>query len=696
MLVVGLTAIVATQRSMPPISADAQFQAALQKELVDGDLNGAIESYRSVMAHPRVSRNLAAQALVRMAGVYEKLGDDSKAKTLYQQIVRDYSDQPEAMGAARAKLSQAPNASSRAPRLLWSGDGPNSVRARPSPDGRSIVFSDAATGNVAIRDLRTSVTKLLTNTGGWASGLYSDSAVISPDGQQVAYFMYIDSNGQNSGELRVQNVAEGDRAKPHVVFRTTQDATPYKFVWTPDGKSLVMLRSQPDSTVQIGTVTLETGLYRNIKSLEWRKPNLLSVSPDGRYVAYDVPAGEKRSPRDIFVLALNGSGEVRAVHNPEDDRFPLWSSDGSQLVFLTDHYGTSALCTMPMKDGRPAGDQTVRTPGVGSIELLGMTRDGSLFYREPPRNARTIYAADLEGVKVTQPPVAATDRIAARNEGPTWSTDGTYLAYLSTPDASTPSQNSVPRDGVLVVRRTSTGEERTIPLPTRLVTQFSLGPRWFPDNRSLLVERVDADGNGAGFYRLDFDGNTALVAHLSGAVDSYDLSSDGKTIFYARNDQLIRLDLDGRRETELPIAAHTADPFGGSLEIEAIAVSPDGDDVAVTLIGGHVEVVPAKGGPSRHVFAPDSSTVSTGSLRQALSWTPDKRFLLFVQDGPLLKVSSLGGAAEEVGLNVGNMKGLSVHPDGRRLVYAATSNGSPAKVWALDGFAPPVRAAGGR
>src|SRR5688572_31754828 len=55
--------------------SDRQFQAALQKETVDGNLKGAIEDYRAIATRQGVARDLAAQALLRMADAYQKLGD---------------------------------------------------------------------------------------------------------------------------------------------------------------------------------------------------------------------------------------------------------------------------------------------------------------------------------------------------------------------------------------------------------------------------------------------------------------------------------------------------------------------------------------------------------------------------------------------------------------------------------------------
>ena len=192
----------------------------------------------------------------------------------------------------------------------------------------------------------------------------------------------------------------------------------------PDGKQLLVIRARPDLTSQIGTVTIQDGSFRNIKSLEWRKPNLLSLSPDGRYVAYDVPAGEAASPRDIVVLATDGSQETAVVRNPANDSFPLWSADGSHLLFLSDRTGSSGLWTVPIENGRSYGPALMVKTDVGSISLMGMTKSGTLYYLEPGTARHNLYVTDFDAMPATKPPVPATERFINKNIGPTWSHDG--------------------------------------------------------------------------------------------------------------------------------------------------------------------------------------------------------------------------------------------------------------------------------
>ena len=79
-------------------SAEVQMKAAQQKAEVEGDLKGAIEEYKKIVAGAGSNRALAAEALVRMAGCYQKLGV-SEAQTIYQRVLREFGDQKDAVKA---------------------------------------------------------------------------------------------------------------------------------------------------------------------------------------------------------------------------------------------------------------------------------------------------------------------------------------------------------------------------------------------------------------------------------------------------------------------------------------------------------------------------------------------------------------------------------------------------------------------
>jgi Tol biopolymer transport system component len=129
-------------------------------------------------------------------------------------------------------------------------------------------------------------------------------------------------------------------------------------------------------------VNIQDGSFRSIKSLEWRRPNVLSPSPDGRFIAYDVPEGEAGSPLDIFLLATDGSQEA-VLRNPANDSFPLWSPDGSSLVFLSDRTGSNGLWKVPIRDGRPSAPASLLRSNVGSMTPLRHTGGTFTTARNP-------------------------------------------------------------------------------------------------------------------------------------------------------------------------------------------------------------------------------------------------------------------------------------------------------------------------
>jgi hypothetical protein len=83
-------------------SAAVCLEAGVAKEDVDGDLKSAMEIYQKIAADLSAPRDVGAKALLRLAGCYEKLG--RQARQVYEQIVRDYADQP-AASQARTRLA---------------------------------------------------------------------------------------------------------------------------------------------------------------------------------------------------------------------------------------------------------------------------------------------------------------------------------------------------------------------------------------------------------------------------------------------------------------------------------------------------------------------------------------------------------------------------------------------------------------
>ena len=89
-----MTSPIAAQNVSP---AELQFREALHKQQVEGDLNGAIKLYQNIVALKTTDRAVKAKALLQLAAAYDTLGKQSE--NLYQQIVREFADQPAATQA---------------------------------------------------------------------------------------------------------------------------------------------------------------------------------------------------------------------------------------------------------------------------------------------------------------------------------------------------------------------------------------------------------------------------------------------------------------------------------------------------------------------------------------------------------------------------------------------------------------------
>jgi hypothetical protein len=86
--------------------AEQRFEAALHREIVQGDLPGSLSEYRALLATAGTPRSVAARALLEIARCQEKLGQRKEAYTTYRRLMAEFNDQPGAVKLAGLKLAQ--------------------------------------------------------------------------------------------------------------------------------------------------------------------------------------------------------------------------------------------------------------------------------------------------------------------------------------------------------------------------------------------------------------------------------------------------------------------------------------------------------------------------------------------------------------------------------------------------------------
>jgi Tol biopolymer transport system component len=185
---------------------------------------------------------------------------------------------------------------------------------------------------------------------------------------------------------------------------------------------------------------------------------------------------------------------------------------------------------------------------------------------------------------------------------------------------------------------------------------------------------------------------------FNGALPRFDLSPDGRTLFYVKiplppnvnQTRIVARDLQSGRETDV------IEKVG----LSWVTVSPDGHRLVVGVQEDRslvLRVLPATGGEAREVVRIDGDEAN---LRVWTSWTSDGRHLIFAkgQKGratrnvQVWRVAADGGEPQRLGLTVDELWWLRVHPDGLRLAIGTWKTNSEA--WVMENFLP--KAAGAK
>lgn len=365
-------------------------------------------------------------------------------------------------------------------RMVWNEPGAN-VLGAPTADGRLLTCVDPASGDLAMLDIATGKLRRLTRKNAAAAREFAYFSVASRDGGRVAFAWF---NEAGFYDLRLVPLAGGEA---RVLFRNEEAGFVQPTSWTPDGKEILTLFFRKDNISQIALVNAESGAVRVLRSLNWVYPKRMEISPDGRWIAYDAFGGDKAGPRDIFVLATDGSRETKVVDAPGEDLFPCWSPDGREILFASDRSGTMDAWAIRVDEGRPRGEARLIRRDLKDFLPMGVTARGDLFYGI---RTGTTDIALTDGSGATR--LLAT-RTPGRNSAPAWSRDGKWLAYLSRRGAV----NFGVQGRVIVVRNMESGAERDV--PASLATISSV--RWSPDGEWLLASGSDGKGR-AGLFRV--------------------------------------------------------------------------------------------------------------------------------------------------------------------------------------------------
>ena len=301
-------------------------------------------------------------------------------------------------------------------------------------------------------------------------------------------------------------------------------------------------------------------------------------SPDGAWVAYTVttidPVKDRRNT-DLWMATWDGSSQVQLTSSPDGESSPRWSPDGKYLAFLAsrgsdDEKKKGAQIWLLPRQGGEAQKVSDVKGGVSDIQWSpDSTRIAFLMTDVNPADDpetmegwkrkttppividRYHFKADREGYLTRQYSHIAVFDLATRtataitsgqvdDRSPSWSPDGTRIAFLSKRAHADPDRTN--NDDVWVVEAKAGATPRQL---TATPESEAGRPAWSPDGSRLAILVGDADTH----YAYDLNKLAIVPAHtpapaaprflspgLDRAVSNPSWSKDGQRLSFLLED----------------------------------------------------------------------------------------------------------------------------------------------------------------
>jgi TolB protein len=158
-------------------------------------------------------------------------------------------------------------------------------------------------------------------------------------------------------------------------------------------------------------------------------------SPDGTQIAF---TSERDGNREIYVMGADGSNVQRLTHNPAEDMQPCWSPDGTKIAFSRkqdenwDIYTIDVQDALQNQDAESSSLQRLTDSGNGEVHPSWSPDGSQIAYMSSPRRATfEIWVMNADGSNGHPLP-----GIGQINENPVWSPDGTKIVFQSNRDGN--------------------------------------------------------------------------------------------------------------------------------------------------------------------------------------------------------------------------------------------------------------------
>jgi Tol biopolymer transport system component len=656
------------------------YQKGLMKEEGEGNLQDAINLFNQVADNPKADKSIQAKALLHIGMCHEKLGNQEAVKA-YKKLVSNFPAQKNEVAIARERLSKLVTPETTKEIAIRLVNSESDYTSSISADGEYLALADWETGNLAIRNLKTGEKKLITNDATWIEPMqYIEYTLISPDGKQVAYEWY---NPEGVIELRLIKV---DTQIPAILYTCTKDEIVIPRLWFPDCKKLIAQRYNGNTKImQLFSVDITNRDVQVLKENTSKSYKInMSLSPDEKQIAFDFPNPSDQSLFDINLLSLDTKKEFQVIKHPANDHLIGWIPGRNELLFTSDRSGTTDIWSV-----RTTGKEQIEVPGrimtnIGDLDPVGFTRNGSLYYLVSKSNFESfIIPFDGNGTKVS---MDSRTPLPGQVFDVTWLPDGESIlcyGYINEQVKRSRLQN-------IFVINNATGQARA--LATNLNTAGQL--RVSPDGKSVLVFGLDKQRSNekdykGGIYIVNIETGTPAEIKLKQDIPPYsgtaEWDKEGKNIFYASNNQIVKHNIESGEEKIIYNARQFTYPN--------IMRSHDGDnlliDIMVEKTGSDCQLLSINENGGEPKILCTHKDVSNIRLKR-IALSPDGKYIYFSSlsddykiglKSILYRIPSAGGTPENLWQSKEYfIAGMSIHPDGKKMAFSTYEIGSDLRV----------------
>ena len=235
-------------------------------------------------------------------------------------------------------------------------------------------------------------------------------------------FSFAEKRGVNS------DIYALDLSRSLLVDLTRSPGNDVDEAWSPDGTRMAFI-SDRSGAFQLYLMTLDGGGV-HLLDAHAISPNYRPVwSSNGRSLVYDVMA---TNGDDIAVVAVDqplvaGSNPRVLAPSPTDDRYPVWSPDGTHIAFTSWRNGSCEIFLV-RPDGSDLTDLS-SDPDGNDVSPAWSPDGQQIAFFSIRSQFRELYVMNVDGSHVRQLTDARQPRDGSYWGAPVWSPDGQSIAY---------------------------------------------------------------------------------------------------------------------------------------------------------------------------------------------------------------------------------------------------------------------------